>query len=297
MRNYRPGVDYCCVMKYAKLRLRANKWEVVKTWQPEYGDNSGYAKEKNWVFFEHDGALHCVYSNYPTHKVLKLDENKVEEVYESPPAIWHFGAVRGGTNPVKMPDGDWLTIFHSSVPTEIPPHYVRYYAGGYTFSGKPPFNIRKISTKPVMVGSEVDGHKTDPRYKDGWKPYVVFPCGLVDEENGWLTSIGVNDWMCAVAKLDLSALHLGAPDGSDLKPRYFRTTNGSMPAKIWDESGRRVSVEWIIPRTRPGMAPIGYMVLSNPRQAQDVADSKGVTEITKEEFERSVQSVATPNRY
>lgn len=289
MRGYRPGVDYTCVMKYAQLKLRGTKWEVVDSWLPKFGRNDGRSKEKNWVFFEHDRAVHAVYSSGPQHQVIRIEGESVTKVYESAGPAWHFGPVRGGTPPLLQPDGTFLTIFHSSLATEIAPHFVRYYAAAYTFEGRPPFAPLRVSTRPLMVGSEVDGHQVDPRYVEGWKPYVVFPCGMVEREGGgWLVSLGVNDWQCAIARLRPDQLHLGAANGTDIPSRYFRRSNGTLPVPVFGDGGRKRLIEWIVPRTPFGMAGEGYMVCSNPREAQEVAEFGGVEEIGFADYDMAV---------
>lgn len=292
MSGYRPGVDYVCVMKYARLRLRAGKWSVVETWRPNFGKNTGYSKEKNWVFFEHAGAIHCIYADSPKHVVLKLDGAAVSDVATSCAAVWYFGPIRGGTSPVRLPDGNLLCVFHSSLPTEIAPHYVRYYAGAYVMSGKPPFEILRISMRPIAAGSEVDGHKVDPRYAQGWKPFVAFPGGLVQEDDSWLCSLGVNDWGCVVACITTSQLDLGSADGKEIKPRYFRRPNGSVPVIVLGEGGRRQPMEWLVPRTRNAMVSQGYMMVDNPMQAQEVSEFPGVTEIRSEDYENAMSAAA-----
>jgi len=284
MSSYQPGRDYSCVMKYAKLRFKKNKWEVEESWRPNYGRNEGRSKEKNWVFFEHDDELHAIYNSGGDHKVIRLKGDRVDAVYDSMGPAWHFGPVRGGTPPVMQPDGTYLTVFHSSLPTEKAPHYVRYYAAAYTFDGKPPFTPLRISTRPLMAGSESDGHKVDPRYADSWKPWVVFPCGLVEHNDGWLVSLGVNDWQCAVATLKPNQLFLGAANGSDIPPRYFYRKNGTLPVPVFNDGNRRKLLEWTVPRTQMAMASGGVMVCENPREAQEVAEFQGVQEITYAEF-------------
>lgn len=293
MRGYRPGIDYTCVMKYARLKLTGATWRVDGVWHPNYGRNDGRSKEKNWVFFENDGAIHAVYSGSPEHIVLRLDGDRVTKVHQAPAPAWHFGIVRGGTPPLRQPDGAFLTVFHSSIPTEVAPHYVRYYAAAYTFEAQAPFAPLRISTRPLMVGSEADGHQVDPRYVEGWKPYVVFPCGMVardpgDAASGWLVSLGVNDWQCAVAKLRADQLHLGAANGTDIPARYFRRNNGSLPIHVFQDGGRKKSLEWLVPKPRFGMAGIGYMTCQNPREAQEVAEFPGVEEITFGDYENAV---------
>lgn len=291
MRGYRPGVDYTCVMKYAKLKLGPkNLWRVIEVFHPAYGANDGRGKEKNWVFFEYDQAVHAVYSGAPDHLVIRLEGNEVVERYVTPAPIWHWGYVRGGTPPLLQKDETFLSIFHSSVKTEIPPHYVRYLAGAYTFEARPPFTPLKISMRPMMSGSEEDGHKVDPRYMEGWKPYVVFPCGLIPEPDGsFLCSLGVNDWQCAIARLSPAQFHLGAVDGSDVITRYFRRENGSMPIKIVDDDQRTQFLNWLVPKAGVGMAGIGYMKVGNPREAEVVAEFPNVDEITEIDYERAFQ--------
>ena len=295
MRGYRPGIDYTCIMKYARLRLRGAKWDVVDAWQPHYGCNDGRSKEKNWVMFEYDGAIHAIYSAAPQHKVLRLQGELVTKVYESGAPAWHFGSVRGGTPPLRQPDGTFLTIFHSSLATEVAPHFVRYYAAAYTFEGQPPFAPLRVSTRPLMVGSEADGHQVDPRYIEGWKPYVVFPCGLIEQvpgaSAGWLVSLGVNDWQCVIAKMRPDQLYLGAANGSDIPSRYFRRSNGSMPVMVAGDGGRKRPLEWTVPRTHHHTSGVGFMMCSNPREAQDVADFPSVEEISFYDYDHAIASM------
>lgn len=293
MRGYKPGVDYTCVMRYAKLKLRGNRWLVVDVFQPRWSSNDGRAKEKNWVFFECDEQLHAVYSGSPQHVVVRLDGERVEERFMSEGPRWSWGSVRGGTPPIRMPDGTFLSVFHSSLPTEVPPHFVRYYGAAYTFEGKAPFTPLKISARPVMSGSEEDGHQVDPRYVEGWKPYVVFPCGLVDNGSEYLVSFGVNDWQCAVGKVKLEQFQLIAADGTERKKRYFRRENGSMPVKIVDAEQRVKFVPWLQPRSSGVTVGAGFMECDDPREAQEVAESHGVVEIEEVQFQKETRQRVT----
>ncbi len=292
MRGYRPGVDYTCVIRYAKLKLRGNRWQIVEVFQPRYASNDGRGKEKNWVFFETDGKLYAVYSTGPQHVVIELEGERVKNTYSSPGAAWSWGHLRGGTPPILQNDGTFLSIFHSSLPGEEPPHFVRYYAGAYTFESKPPFAPIRISTRPIMAGSEEDGHKVDPRYVAGWKPYVVFPCGLVVDDSRLLVSFGVNDWQCALGTLTIDQLYLASSDGSELEPRYFRSENGSVPVRIMDVEQRPKFMDWTVPRASCTGAAPGFMSCDDPREAQEVAELPGVSEISREEYEGEIRTRA-----
>lgn len=291
MRGYRPGVDYTCVMKYAELRLRGRRWEVVRAYHPQFGRNDGRQKEKNWVFFETPTGLHAVYESAPRHIVIRLEADRVVENFVSASPAWNFGQVRGGTPPLLQPDGTFLSVFHSSLPTEIPPHYVRYYAGAYSFAGVAPFAPQQISTRPILAGSEEDGHKVDPRLVDGWKPLCVFPCGLSPDTDGWLMSFGINDWGCAIARVAKESFHLGAADGSQIPARYFLSENAAMPVRVRDESGDPKFLHWSMLRNRPGRGCLGIMKSDNPREAQEVFDYPNVQEIEKTDYETKLLTV------
>lgn len=294
--NYIVNVSYNCVMKYARLKLVGRNWCIDEIFHPQWGRNGGLSKEKNWIFFEYQKRLHVIYESVPRHVVLELDGQRVVRTYEAPGPAWHFGEMRGGTPPVLMADGTMLAIFHSRLPGLSSPNWYRYYGAAYTFQAEPPFAPLRISTRPLMTGSEEDGHGVDQRKLkanvDLWKPYVVFPCGLVTNGTGWLCSLGVNDWQCAVAHLKPDQLFLGAANGSDIQPRYFRRSNGSLPVKMLDDNQRFKFLQWEIPRARQTGVGTGYMKCANPREAQLIAELPEVEEINFAEFEHAFLAVA-----
>lgn len=302
MTGYQPGRDYRCTMKYARLRLNGNRWLIEQVFQPNYGRNHGGAKEKNWSFFEYDNELHVVYQDHPSRLVLKLDGDRVVQTYASDAPLWPWGEMRGGSPPVRMGDG-YLALFHSSLPTEDPPHFVRYYGAAYTFEARPPFRITAVSHQPVMAGSEADGHGTDPRYSAGWKPFVVFPCGLVPplegaEDQAWLVSLGVNDWQCAVARVTREQLRLGRPDRSDAPLRFFTTANGSLPASLMGQNGSRSWIYWEIP-DRPrlgGAVAMGLYATRDGRESEAMADAPNAEEITAGQYAALGGRMAIPAR-
>jgi hypothetical protein len=297
--NYRPGVNYCCVMEWARLRLLGNRWEIEEVVRPKYGQNHGTAKEKNWIFFDHDGALHCIYADDPTHRVLRFDGATVVQEYDSPAPTWPWGVIRGGTPPVPMRAGTalpggvvtgeathLLAIFHSSVRTEQEPHYVRYYAGAYVMENRPPFRIVAIGDRPIAAGSEADGHGMDPRYSQGWKPFVVFPCGAVPDGDDMLVSFGVNDWQCAVGRIPLAKLSFILPDGSDAPMRYFATQNGSLPVQFVTPDGNLRWLKWekACGDRRGMMAPPGYYATCDGREVEILEGDPRVEETTEAQY-------------
>lgn len=291
MQGYRPGVDYTCCIKYAQLKLKGSRWSVVEEWHPVYGKNNGFSKEKNWIFFERDDELYFIYGMDPEHVVCRIEGSKVVEEYRTPGAQWLWGHQRGGTPPVDLGDGRMMSIFHSSIPTETPPHYVRYYAAAYTFEDCAPFRVLQISEQPILAGSEEDGHRVDPRYTEGWKPYVVFPCGLIEDKNGWLASLGINDWQCAVARISAEQLKLGAADGASFKPRFFTIQNGTVPVRYVDAHQKPIFKHWQIVKARRGcLAGAGYIKAESAREAVEISEFKGAVEITEADYQKALRN-------
>lgn len=286
MTGYRPGVDYKCIIKYARLRLSGNRWLIDEVFWPKYGRNGGGSKEKNWSFFEHDKKLFVIYEDAPNRKVIQLDGEKVVAEFDSPGVAWPWGTIRGGAPPVPFGDGKMLALFHSSLPTETPPHFVRYYGAAYVFEAKPPFKVLAVSAQPIMAGSEADGHGEDPRYSDGWKPFVVFPCGAVPDGDDLLVSLGVNDWQCAVGRIPFKDFTFISPDRSDAPIRYFLTLNGSLPVRMIGSDGHLSYLNWEVPNLdrRGGMAPMGLYATQDGREAEALSDAPKTEEITPEQY-------------
>jgi len=295
MTNYLPGEDYNCVIKYAELKRSKGRWKIGFTWQPDYGENHNSSKEKNWVFFEQDNRLFCIYCSSPRHTVIELQGGKVVEEYTTPAPAWPWGIIRGGAPPIKI-GGKMVHVFHSSLPTEIPPHYVRYYAGLYTFEARPPFAPINISRRPLMVGSEMDGHRQDPRYAKGWKPFVVFPCGVfydggLDKEAALRVSLGVNDWHIAIAPIKWSGIEMIDADGASRQPRYFRSHRGNYPepiTSIGPSGAAQNYIQFEVPERKYGTPPIGYFECRDEQVADELAEIKHIEEISEETYQRAL---------
>ena len=171
------------------------------------------------------------------------------------------------------------------MPTESPPTYVRYFAGAYVFRGCAPFDVLGISLKPILSASEEDGHKVDPRYVAGWKPYVVFPCGLVENRDDYLVSFGINDWQSAVAIMPKSSFRLVKPDGSEAAARCFRRANGTRAVSIYIPNGQSKILHWIVPVPGPACsAGEGYIKVNSQRDAEELLELEDVAEISEAEY-------------
>lgn len=197
-----------CIVKYGPLVNHSGQWEIMESFQVPYGKNDWSAMEKNWVFFEHEGRLFCIYDTHPEQIVLEVVGQNVVAEHRSPCPQWSWGNIHGGTRPI--PYGEHLLRFvHTRMGNEPPPIRHRYYVAAVLMESKPPFKILKVSHKPVMRGSEKDELSTIERSSClHWKGNVVFPCGIVRKNESIYLSVGINDCIPAIAKLNYFSLNL-----------------------------------------------------------------------------------------
>ena len=154
-------------------------------------ENTGI--EKNWTFFVYNDKLMCIYKLSP-HTVLEFDWNGnllTEYItHNSFQSNWKYGIPRGGTNPIYK-DGYYLSFFHSHIYWGNGKR--RYFMGYYKFNSVPPFNIIETSNKPILWGNE-----KDERIYPEENPLVVFPCGVILDDDKCMVSLGLNDEKTAI---------------------------------------------------------------------------------------------------
>ncbi len=166
--------------------------------------------QKNWVPFDYKGNLLLAYSINP-HRILRplLGTGSCASVSSTRGDIqWKWGDLRGGTQAVLQENGEYLSIFHSSIdmPTEhsFGKKITHYFMGAYTFQAEPPFSITRISPKPI-VGK--DFYYGEIYHAQTWKPLrCVFPCGMITNKKYVWISYGRQDHEIWVAKLDKKKL-------------------------------------------------------------------------------------------
>jgi hypothetical protein len=166
-------------------------------------------REKNWVPFDYQNHLLLAYSLTP-HQILSpiFNTGECQTIANScAPIDWRWGLLRGGTPAILDESGEYIAFFHSSIDMatvhskgKIAAHYLM---GAYTFSAHPPFNITRISPEPIIGKGFYHGAS----YQPFWKPVqVVFPCGiLLNEDDIWIT-YGRQDHEIHIAKIDKKGL-------------------------------------------------------------------------------------------
>jgi predicted GH43/DUF377 family glycosyl hydrolase len=159
--------------------------------------------QKNWVPFQWENTLQFSYSLAP-HVVLtpSLRNGVCTTTYTTEPELnWKYGNPRGSTPPILV-DGEYLAFFHSSYKTKSETSYDQkmwhYFMGAYTFSAQPPFEITKISDKPIMDPSFYTRSYRNKR--------VVFPGGFVVSGPRIHVAYGKDDCEIWIATLDKEEL-------------------------------------------------------------------------------------------
>lgn len=193
--------DYTWHGAHQGTAMLMDDWNVSSMHDPLYGANGGSVlqntgNEKNWLWFEHESELMCVYMTHP-HTVLRWTFGPTVAESFSTEANhfdrWKHGHARGGTPPVRVGDEYW-SFFHSSLDGQAFNGKRRYYMGAYAFEAKPPFSVTRVSLKPLLIASEKDPfHPT--------LPAVVFPSGAVLRDGEWTVSMGVNDCATAIIRI------------------------------------------------------------------------------------------------
>lgn len=189
-----------------------DEWRVTRRHDPVYGKNGRSVRrndgdEKNWLWFSHNGMLHMIYMTVP-HVVVRWEtmNNPISYTSNLSHPEWTYGTPRGGTAPVRIGD-EYFSFFHSSMPWKG--RQRRYYMGAYTFRAGSPFEITRMTTKPLLIGTQNDEWREK-------KPLVVFPCAAIMENGYWTVSLGINDLRSA--HYHISHEHLSSKLDNNLEP-------------------------------------------------------------------------------
>ena len=163
------------------LRFSLGRDKIRYDWYKPFTDIKGWPEythkiEKNWLPFSADGKLLFVYSMNP-HIILEVDPEAgvvtrkwLTAFKDSPWPITgtsklagvHSGRDRGhfthvdhlSTPPVRLRNGDYLSMFHSRQMTRG--FDVDHWSGAYVFSGRPPYQVLAVSDTPILTPYDAD---------------------------------------------------------------------------------------------------------------------------------------------
>jgi predicted GH43/DUF377 family glycosyl hydrolase len=144
---------------------------------PEIEADPNYdGRQKNWVPFDRG----YIYSFSP-FVVCHGPEPRINKLLFYP--RWKYGFIKGGTPAIPYDNNEYLTIFHS---TKRYNGVNFYFAGAITFT-MDTFMPKRISRYPIIAPYPDD----DPERHN--TSYVVFPAGIIIEDNVIYISYGYND--------------------------------------------------------------------------------------------------------
>ena len=174
----------------------------------KYEGENPFIREKSWTPFNYKEELLLSYSQVP-HLVFKplLGSDSCETISNTRSNIlWDWGVIRGGTAAELIGD-EYLSFFHSTITmasfqsdSQLMPHY---FMGAYTFSSKPPFEITKVSSEPIIANGFYSGEIHQPYHVP---IRCIFPCGYVADKQFIWVVYGRQDHESWVVKLDKEGL-------------------------------------------------------------------------------------------
>lgn len=113
-------------------------------------------------------------------------------------APWEGGRVGAGPPPVRVEDG-WLVLYHAATPPGTGTPFGRYVAGALLLDADPPHAIRKRAPEPLFAPEL-------PFEREGFVPEVVFPTGMVEDNETFLVYYGAADNALGVVVWERRAL-------------------------------------------------------------------------------------------
>lgn len=183
------------------LEKHLGRWRVArKPVELIWPESPKRRTEKNWMPLVKDGELFLIYDLQP-YTLLKANvETGICTRIETPsPAFsWHLGAPRGSTQMLPHPDGGYVGIFHSSkrtTPLRFRPRTkVYYFIGGMKIDAN--LHLTHVSKSAYFIPGF---------YNQGGNGRVVFPCGILDDEESYRLCAGKNDDISLEITLDKRA--------------------------------------------------------------------------------------------
>lgn len=182
--------------------------------------NYSVRNEKNWCFFEYDGKFYYVYSLNP-HRFIEVDiygTGSATLKYETSwytnswwdSQKWEEPKYRLNTSPIKLPDGTYLSTFHtmnfskmnSQYSENIPENFRSYWTGFYQFEGKPPFRVKKISSYPA-ISADLEFTQDWPKQTIRKTANPFFPFNLFLDGKNLIMTGGSNDVCLAYCSIKL----------------------------------------------------------------------------------------------
>ncbi len=108
---------------------------------------------------------------------------------------WDSGRIGAGPPPLRVPEG-WLVIYHGCTRPQRPGDVGVYSAGAMLLDYEDPNRILRRSSTPLLTPqAEFE--------RNGFVPNVVFPTGIIAEDDSLVLYYGAGDTSSAVVRLSL----------------------------------------------------------------------------------------------
>lgn len=198
-----PATEFKSVVAYGALLETPESFHIRPYHIPGYGANDFTTIQKNWLFISKGETLYSIYGVKNGEQiVLQLEGARVEEVFKSKALPWPYAELHGGAV-CDFENGNMLHVFNSHT-THRDRSLDRYRCGVAELSGVPPFDMLRLSKRPIITGEEGYCLDKNPRYKSN----VAFVCGVIKDGDSFLISFGHNDNDCRIIRLTKDDLHL-----------------------------------------------------------------------------------------
>jgi predicted GH43/DUF377 family glycosyl hydrolase len=157
--------------------------------------------QKNWTSFIYNGELYFI-KNITPHRIYKysLETKTLTFISESNWSNkWIYDLeFRGNTNPVKLPDNNFLGTFHTTANITIGGIDYRFYDNGfYIFNGTPPFKPIKMLPQTFLPAESCDltfNWKKNPYVNEHKEKFLcTFPAGMILNGDKIIISYGNSD--------------------------------------------------------------------------------------------------------
>jgi glycosyltransferase involved in cell wall biosynthesis len=163
---------------------------IRDVWHPPIGGNGSNPRqssntEKNWVWFNYNGAWHCIHWLEPM-QVYRVENGLPVEKFESykPNRRWLHGLRHGGAHPTRIGD-EYFGFCHSVMPW-FGRDRSRYYISCYAFAAKPPFQMTRLARVPIL--------ESDDDVRANLTPCSCVIVGGAEFKGGtWVLAAGVRD--------------------------------------------------------------------------------------------------------
>lgn len=159
-------------------------------------------RQKNWMPFIYENELYFIADIHP-HRIYKFDLNTkfCNLAYElNYRHAWFMNnQLRGNSNAVLLPDGNYLATFHTAQKVRN----IHYYDNGaYIFEGKPPFKPIWFANKTFLPAeAAVENH-----FRKAGEIVCVFPVGMVLKDETLIISYGDNDSAVKILEISLQQI-------------------------------------------------------------------------------------------